>query len=82
MKAKIRLDTISDIANFVLIASDIKEDVYLTNNKGLCVDGKSFLGVAHAHEFDNLWCECEEDIYSKISSFSSVFSVLTARYHS
>lgn len=69
MKAKIRLDTISDIANFVLIASGIKENVYLTNNKGLCVDGKSFLGVAHAHEFDNLWCECDADIYSKISQF-------------
>lgn len=69
MKARIRLDTITDIANFVLVASEVKVPVYLTNNAGLKVDGKSFLGVAHAHEFENLWCECEEDIYNKISSF-------------
>ena len=69
MKAKIRLDTITDIANFVLIASSVSSPVYLTNDAGLRVDGKSFLGVAHAQEFDNLWCECEEDIYSKINNF-------------
>lgn len=69
MRVRVRLDTITDIANFVLIASTVKSKVYLTNGDNLRVDGKSFLGVAHAHEFDNLWCECEEDIYSKISSF-------------
>jgi hypothetical protein len=69
MRARIRLDTITDIATFVLIASQVKADVYLTNNKGLKVDGKSFLGVAHAHEFDDLWCECEKDIYMKIKKF-------------
>lgn len=69
MKTKIRLDTITDIANFVLIASQIKPDVYLTNNHGLKVNGKSFLGVAHAHEFSELWCECEQDIYSAIKDF-------------
>jgi hypothetical protein len=53
----------------VLIASQVKADVYLTNNKGLKVDGKSFLGVAHAHEFDDLWCECEKDIYMQIKKF-------------
>lgn len=69
MKIRVRLDTVTDIANFVLIASQIKSNVYLTNNRGLKVDGKSFLGVAHAHEFDELWCECDEDIYTKIQSF-------------
>ena len=69
MKVRVRLDTLSDIASFVLAVSSVKSKVYLTNDENLRVDGKSFLGVAHAHEFDNLWCECEEDIYSKISSF-------------
>lgn len=69
MKIKVRLDTVTDIANFVLIANQVKSNVYLTNNNGLKVDGKSFLGVAHAHEFDELWCECEEDIYTKIQNF-------------
>ena len=69
MKTKVRLDTVTDIANFVLIANQVKHDVYLTNNNGLKVNGKSFLGVAHAHEFDELWCECDEDIYAKIKDF-------------
>ena len=69
MKVRVRLDTLSDIAAFVLVASTIESNVYLTNDAGLRVDGKSFLGVAHAHEFDNLWCECDEDIYTKIQHF-------------
>lgn len=69
MKVKITLDTVTDIANFVLIASTVKEDVHLTGDNGLRVNGKSFLGVAHAHEFDNLWCECEKDISSKLLNF-------------
>lgn len=69
MKVRVQLDTLSDIAAFVLAVSPVKPKVYLTSDEGLRVDGKSFLGVAHAHEFNNLWCECEEDIYSKISSF-------------
>ena len=69
MKIKVRLDTVTDIANFVLIASQVKSNVYLTNNNGLKVDGKSLLGVAHAHEFDELWCECDEDIYTRIKDF-------------
>ena len=69
MKVKIRLDTVTDIARFVLIANQVKSKVLLTNNEGMCTDGKSFLGVAHAQEFTNLWCECEEDIYTKISDF-------------
>lgn len=69
MRVKIQLETVTDIANFVLIASDVKSDVLLKNESGLCVDGKSFLGVAHASEFETLWCECDEDIYSKISKW-------------
>lgn len=69
MKVRVQLDTLSDIAAFVLAVSTVKPKVYLTSDDGLRVDGKSFLGVAHAHEFNNLWCECEEDIYYKISSF-------------
>lgn len=69
MKVKVRLDTVTDIANFVLVASSVKSEVYLTNDSGLRVNAKSFLGVAHAQEFDTLWCECSEDIYNKILHF-------------
>lgn len=69
MKVKIRLDTVTDIAKFVLVSNSVKSKVYLVNDDGLCVDGKSFLGVAHAGEFANLWCVCDEDIYAKIKEF-------------
>lgn len=68
-RTRVRIETITDVANFVLIASGISKPVRLTNGSGLVVDGKSFLGVAHATEFKNLWCECEQDIYSKIEQF-------------
>lgn len=71
MKVKIRLDTATDIANFVLAVSKVKEKVYVTDGDRLCINGKSFLGIAHAAEFDELWCECERDIYSLISAFAA-----------
>lgn len=69
MRVRIRLDTTSDIANFVLACSKINEKVYVTNGDRLCINGKSFLGLAHATEFDELWCECDKDIYSTINDF-------------
>ena len=69
MKVKIRLDTATDIAQFVLATSNIKENVYVTDGARLCIDGKSFLGLAHAAEFKELWCECDKDIYTIIQNF-------------
>ena len=69
MKVQIRLETATDLANFVLATNKVKEHVYVTNGKNLCIDGKSFLGLAHAKEFDELWCECERDIYTNIKEF-------------
>lgn len=69
MKVKIALDTTTDIANFVLLTSEVKEDVYVTDGNKLCIDGKSFLGLAHAAEFKELWCECDKDIWSIIEPF-------------
>lgn len=69
MKVRIRLDTIKDVANFVLATSKVKEHVYVTDGNRLCIDGKSFLGLAHASEFSELWCECDKDIYSAIEQF-------------
>jgi hypothetical protein len=68
-RVKIRLDTVTDIANFVLAVSKIKENVYITNGGRLCIDGKSFLGLSHAREFDTLYCECDKDIYHAIYPF-------------
>ena len=69
LKVRVKLDTITEIANFVVIANTIPSNVYLTNGADLKVDAKSFLGVAYTREFAELWCECEEDIYTKIEQF-------------
>ena len=68
MKVKIALETLTDIKNFVGIASTVKSDVYITSGR-ICISGKSFLGLAHAMEYSDLWCECDEDIYHKIEQF-------------
>lgn len=72
MKVRIRLDTATDIANFVLATSTVEEAVYVTDGNRLCINGKSFLGIAHACEFNELWCECEKDIYTLIAPFTTV----------
>jgi len=70
MKVRIRLDTLSDVHAFVKIASSCAcGDVYITDGNGLKVSAKSILGALYALEFDELWCESEEDIYHNIKDF-------------
>ena len=69
MKARIRLETITDIGNFVVAvtsATSTKEKVYVTDGDRMCVDAKSFLGLIHAREFNKIYVESEKDIYSRI----------------
>lgn len=69
MKVKIRLDTFSDAKRFSDITSMLPGQVLITDNKGLCVSAKSILGALYSLEFDELWCEAEEDIYRNIEEF-------------
>ena len=69
MRAKIRLDTGRDAQRFVAIATKSKGKVYITDGDHLKVSAKSLLGALYAMEFDNLWCEAEEDIYHAIEEF-------------
>ena len=69
MKASIRLDTMSDVHRFVKIATAQKGKVNITDNNGLTVSAKSVLGALYALEFDELWCETEEDISFIIRDF-------------
>ena len=69
MRAKINLDTMKDINNFVRICTCVPVPVHITDSAGLKVSGKSLLGVMYAMEFDDIWCECEQDIYHDIEKF-------------
>lgn len=72
MKARIRLETITDIGNFVVaveMATSSTDKVYVTDGGRMCVNAKSFLGLIHAREFDKIYVESEKDIYTKIKTF-------------
>lgn len=69
MKNKIRLDTMSDVNEFVKIATSVRGNVYLTDKTDLKVNGKSLLGVMYSLEFEEIWVESDADIYSQISKF-------------
>ena len=72
MRAKIRLDTMRDMNSFVNICSRIQQPVYVTDGKGLKVSAKSVLGVMYSMEFDEIWRECETDIYGHIEHFTII----------
>ena len=68
MKVKVALETMSDVSEFVAIASKVKEPVVLIGGD-FKVSAKSLLGALYTMEWQEVWCECEVDIYSKISKF-------------
>lgn len=68
MRVRIDLVTMTDVIKFVSIATQIKEPVYLVGTD-FRVSAKSLLGAAYTLEWDEVWCECEKDIYTKIEKF-------------
>lgn len=68
MRVKVELITNKDAVEFVNIATQISEPVYLVG-ENFRVSAKSLLGALCSMEWDELWCECERDIYTKIEKF-------------
>lgn len=69
MRVKIELDTRTDVINFVHLTNQVKVPVTVTDNNGLRVNAKSVMGMLYSLEFAELWCECEEDIFSLIHNY-------------
>ena len=69
MKVRVRLDTLTDIQNFVNVAAGVKESVVLRDNIGNQVSAKSLLGAIYTMEWDEIYCYCEKDISASILSF-------------
>lgn len=69
MKVKIALDTMNDVVKFVAITSQIPHNVTLVSEH-FRVSAKSLLGALCSMEWDEIWCECEVDIYNKIEKFA------------
>ena len=68
MKVKIALETMSDVTNFVAITQMVDVPVHLTHNN-FRGSAKSLLGAVYTMEWDEVWCECEKDIYHSIEKF-------------
>jgi hypothetical protein len=68
MKVKVELQTMNDVSQFVNITTQIAEPVYLVGND-FRVSAKSLLGALYTMEWEDVWCECERDIYTKIEKF-------------
>ena len=70
MRARIRLDTNSDLIKFINIVTSVSENVTVDDGVGNRVSAKSLLGCAYAKmEFENIFCECERDISGKLIDF-------------
>ena len=67
---KIRLETMTDATDFLIIASKIPTEVYISSGEHLCTSAKSALGCHMARvEWNNLVCRCEQDIFMKIRKY-------------
>lgn len=70
-KLQIRLDTQSDVSEFVGLANSISYSVYLEDGTGFRADGKSLLGVMYSMlEFKRLYVISDyENLETKFNKF-------------
>ena len=68
-KYRIRLDTMADVNRFVGIATQIPGKLILTDDENFTVNGKSLLGAMYTFEWDQIYCESENEIYHLIKDF-------------
>lgn len=70
MKLKIRLDTDSSAVKLVGLATQLSEQVTLTDGQGMVVAAKSLLGTMYAKfEFTEIWLETENEHYFMFKDF-------------
>lgn len=69
-KYKINLVTMSDVKGFTDVCGSLAHNIHLTDGKGYRVSAKSLLGAMAALEWDELYCESDEDIYMLIEKYT------------
>ncbi len=72
MRVQIRLETESDVRDFSQIAENCGGEITLCGkDRGTkcSVNARSIVGVMYSMSWDEIWCESEKDIYSKIDRF-------------
>ena len=69
MRAKINIDTLSKINALVAVCSQLDCKVNLVDGEGYCVSAKSLMGAVATMDWNNVYVECERDIYTDIREF-------------
>lgn len=68
-KYKIRLETLTDINNFVKIVNNFDEPIILNDGAGFSVNAKSILGAMYTIEWNELYVMSDVNIYNSINQF-------------
>ena len=66
MRVNIRLDTMTDVQDFIKVTSAINENVLLEDEEGHRVSAKSLLGALYSMEWVSTACVCDSDISGMI----------------
>ena len=66
MRQRVRLDTLSDIHNFIAAVSKVEGKVYLEDNTGCRVSAQSLLGALLSMEWEETYISSEKDISMEI----------------
>ena len=69
MKEKVNLDTMSKINAFVAVCSRLDCKVDLVDGEGYRVSAKSLVGALATVDWNQVFIECEKDIYAYVQEF-------------
>ena len=69
MKERVNLDTMSKINTFVAICSRLDCKVDLIDGMGYRVSAKSLMGAIATMDWNQVFIECEKDIYAYVQDF-------------
>lgn len=69
MKVQINIDTLGKINEFVAICAQLDCKVNLVDGEGYRVSAKSLMGAIATMDWNNVYAECEKDIYTHIREF-------------
>ena len=69
MKERVNLDTMSKINAFVAVCSRLDCKVDLIDGTGYRVSAKSLMGAICTMDWNQVFIECERDIYAYVQDF-------------
>ena len=70
MRARIRLETMTDINKFINIVTPLPGKIVVKNSdEDFIINAKSIFVMICALNYNDLWCESEHDIYNHIKDF-------------